>query len=119
MKKFDYSFLKEEVPSNILNISEIIADLRAKEEFRRLQYSDTFEKLSKIAVVESVKGSNAIEGIVTTDDRIRDIVNGAAPITHVSDVIDSGHGAFRADWRRSKIIPLNKFYLCFDRVPKS
>lgn len=87
MKKFDYSFLKDEVPSNILNISEIIADLRAKEEFRRLQYSDTFEKLSKIAVVESVKGSNAIEGIVTTDDRIRDIVNGAAPITHAENEI--------------------------------
>jgi Fic family protein len=32
--------------------------------------------------VESVKGSNAIEGIVTTDDRIRDIVNGAIPVTH-------------------------------------
>lgn len=27
-------------------------------------------------------GSNAIEGIVTTDDRIRDIINGSVPVTH-------------------------------------
>ena len=33
-------------------------------------------------MVESVKGSNAIEGIITTDDRIREIVNGSIPISH-------------------------------------
>ncbi len=82
MRRFDYSFLKEEVPVNIIKLSGIIADLKSKEEFRKLQYEDTFEKLRKKAVVESVKGSNAIEGIVTTDDRIRDIVEGAAPLTH-------------------------------------
>lgn len=82
MRRFDYSFLKEEVPINILKLSGIIADLKSKEEFRKLQYGETFEKLRKKAVVESVKGSNAIEGIVTTDDRIRDIVEGAAPLTH-------------------------------------
>lgn len=82
MKRFDYSFLKEEIPANILKISYIVADLNKKEEFRKLQYKDAFESLRKKAVVESVKGSNAIEGIVTTDDRIRDIVDGATPVTH-------------------------------------
>lgn len=82
MKKYDYSFLKENISANILSISNIIVDLNKKEEFRKLQYEDAFEKLRKRAMIESVKGSNAIEGIVTTDDRICDIVNGALPVTH-------------------------------------
>ena len=82
MRKFDYSFLETSIPANIASLSAIVADLRAKGEFRKLQYADSYEKLRQKAIVESVKGSNAIEGIVTTDDRIRDIVNGAIPVTH-------------------------------------
>ena len=40
------------------------------------------EKLRDAAIIESVRGSNAIEGIVTTDDRIRAIVEGNKPVTH-------------------------------------
>lgn len=82
MRKYDYSFLKKDIPGNIVGLTDIIADLKSKEEFRKLQYEETFESLRKKAVIESVKGSNAIEGIVTTDSRIRDIVAGAAPETH-------------------------------------
>ena len=82
MHIFDYSFLKDTVPGNIVGLTDIIADLKAREEFRKLQYNGTFEILRQKAIIESVKGSNAIEGIVTTDDRIRDIVAGAAPLTH-------------------------------------
>ncbi len=82
MHIFDYTFLKDTVPGNIIGLTNIIADLRSREEFRKLQYSETFESLRQKAIIESVKGSNAIEGIVTTDDRIRDIVAGALPITH-------------------------------------
>ena len=82
MRKYDYSFLKKDIPGNIVGLTDIIADLKGKEAFRKLQYEETFESLRKKAVIESVKGSNAIEGIVTTDSRIRDIVAGAAPETH-------------------------------------
>ncbi len=82
MHKYDYSFLKDSVPGNIVGLTDIISDLRTKEEFRKLQYSETFEVLRKKAIVESVKGSNAIEGIVTTDSRIKDIVAGSKPVTH-------------------------------------
>lgn len=82
MHKFDYSFLKKSVPGHIVGLTDIISDLRTKEEFRKLQYSETFEVLRQKAIIESVKGSNAIEGIVTTDSRIRDIVEGSKPITH-------------------------------------
>lgn len=82
MHRYDYSFLKKSVPGNIVGLTDIISDLRTKEEFRKLQYSDAFEVLRKKAIVESVKGSNAIEGIVTTDSRIKDIVEGSKPVTH-------------------------------------
>ncbi len=82
MRKFDYSFLKKDIPGNLVGLTDIIADLRSKEEFRKLQYTETFEQLRKKAIIESVKGSNAIEGIVTTDSRIRDLVDGATPTTH-------------------------------------
>ena len=82
MRRYDYSFLKNQIPGNIVGLTDIIADLRSKEEFRKLQYGDTFESLRQRAIIESVKGSNAIEGIVTTDDRIREIINGAVPVTH-------------------------------------
>ena len=82
MHKYDYNFLKDKIPGNIIGLTDIISDLKAKEEIRKLQYEDTFEQLRQKAVIESVKGSNAIEGIVTTDSRIRDIVGGATPLTH-------------------------------------
>lgn len=82
MHRYDYSFLKRTVPGNIIGLTDIISDLRTKEEFRKLQYNETFEVLRRKAIVESVKGSNAIEGIVTTDSRIKDIVEGSKPITH-------------------------------------
>ena len=82
MHIYDYSFLKEKIPGNIVGLTGIISDLHAKEGFRKLQYTDVFEKLRKKAIIESIKGSNAIENIVTTDSRIKEIVDGAKPITH-------------------------------------
>ena len=82
MRRYDYTFLIKQIPGNIVGLTDIIADLKSKEEFRKLQYSETFERLRQKAIIESVKGSNAIEGIVTTDDRIRDIINGSTPVTH-------------------------------------
>lgn len=82
MRRYDYTFLINQIPGNIVGLTDIIADLKSKEEFRKLQYSEAFERLRQKAIIESVKGSNAIEGIVTTDDRIRDIINGSTPVTH-------------------------------------
>ena len=82
MRKYDYCFLKDGIPGNIIGLTTIIADLKSKEEFRKQQYGKTFERLQQKAIVESVKGSNAIEGIVTTEARIKEIVNGAMPVTH-------------------------------------
>lgn len=81
MRTFDYSFLKTGIPGNITGLTTVIADLRAKEQFRKQQYTETFEEIRKKAMVASVTESNAIEGIVTTQERIREILSGKAPKT--------------------------------------
>ncbi|MCR5106906.1 MAG: Fic family protein [Lachnospiraceae bacterium] len=108
MRRFDYSFLETSIPANIVSLSTIIADLRAKGDFRKLLYADSYEKLRKKAIVESVKGSNAIEGIVTTDDRIRDIVNGAIPVTHEEKEISGYKEALNLIHTNYKLIDLNE-----------
>ena len=54
-----------------------------------------FWAFTKKAIIESVKGSNAIEGIVTTDSGIRDIVDGVAPMTHDELEISGYKGALK------------------------
>ena len=82
MRTFDYSFLKNQIPGQIVSISNVISDLNAKETMRRIQDPKAFDAMRHSAIVESVKGSNAIEGIVTTDDRISALVQGAVPVSH-------------------------------------
>ncbi len=82
MRTYDYSFLNGMVPAKIVGTSEIIADLRAKSEIRRSLYAETFDALREKAIITSVKSSNAIEGIITTDDRMQELILGAKPASH-------------------------------------
>lgn len=66
---------------------------------RRDKNLQIYTQLESIARVQSVKNSNAIEGIVTTDARIKEIVDGnSAPLNHnemeiagYRDVLDEIH----------------------------
>ncbi len=84
MRLFDYSFLRSlRVPVQFMTFTNAIYSLRCIEEEKKEIYPDIFTALQKIAIVQSVKGSNAIEGIVTTDKRIEEIVNqDSAPLNH-------------------------------------
>src|SRR5450756_1135334 len=84
MRRFDYTFLGQGmVPASIANLAGAIREIKAMESGHMDLFPDMFSSLEQIARVESVKGSNAIEGIVTTDQRIREIVNGnTAPLNH-------------------------------------
>lgn len=84
MRRFDYSFLKTiKLPSDFLSLTSIISALRNEEEHKKKEYPDIFTNLRKIAIVQSVKDSNAIEGIITSDKRIEEIVNkNSAPLNH-------------------------------------
>ncbi len=84
MRVFDYSFLENRnIPGGLINVLVGIYTMRIDNENRKNVFPGVFTELEKIAVVQSVKGSNAIEGILTTDERIRAIVNNSsAPLNH-------------------------------------
>ncbi len=78
MHRFDYSFLDNGLlPAGLVNITADIYLLRERTWEKRDQFETSFHELEKIARVQSVKSSNEIEGIITTDDRILEIVNSA------------------------------------------
>ena len=84
MHLFDYSFLQNGLlPAGILNVTTDIYALRVMASDRKEHFVDVFSELEGIAKVQSVKSSNEIEGIVTTEERIHEIVNGnSAPLNH-------------------------------------
>ena len=84
MRKFDYSFLNNGLlPAKLINITSAIYSLKTGSEIRKDEFEKIFTELEKIAKVQSVKSSNAIEGIVTSDERIREIVNKSSePLNH-------------------------------------
>lgn len=84
MRRFDYSFLDNGLlPANLINLTGLIYSLKTGAEIRKSEYNKIFTELEKIAKVQSVKSSNAIEGIVTSDERIEQIVNQSSePLNH-------------------------------------
>jgi len=84
MRYFDYSFLEHGMlPAGLVNVVSAISELRERESERKNDFGEVFDKLESIAKVQSVKGSNEIEGIVTSEQRINEIVNqNSAPLNH-------------------------------------
>lgn len=84
MRRFDYSFLNNGLlPAKLMNITASIASLKTMASVRKEEHICVFTELEAIAKVQSVKSSNAIEGIVTSDERIAEIVNqNSAPLNH-------------------------------------
>ena len=84
MRKFDYSFLNNGMlPANLVNLTSNIAALKTMAGVRKEEYTQIFTELEAVAKVQSIKSSNAIEGIVTSDERIAAIVNqNSAPLNH-------------------------------------
>ncbi len=84
MRYFDYSFLDNRLLApKLLNIATGIFSLKTESKLRQSEYETIFTELEFLAKVQSVKGSNAIEGIITSDERIMALVsNSVAPLNH-------------------------------------
>ena len=84
MHQFNYSLLDSgKIPVRLFNIATDIYSLRVLSQNRKAQFAEIFTELAEIAKVQSVKNSNAIEGILTTDERINAIVRqSSAPLNH-------------------------------------
>lgn len=119
MRRFDYSFLKNlKVPSSFFEEVSTIYYLQAEERYQKSLNPDVFTHLVNIAIIQSVKGSNAIEGIATTDKRIEAIINqNANPLNHdekeilgykeALDVIHTNHE--EVEFSTNLILELNSF----------
>ena len=84
MRQFDYSFLNNGLlPAGLVTLTADIAALKTMAGVRKEEYARVFTELESVAKIQSVKSSNAIEGIVTSDERIAAIVNqNSAPLNH-------------------------------------
>ena len=75
MRSFNYSAIKNQKwDSEILGYIAAIYKAAGKQELYLKQRPDELEKLVEIAKIQSTEASNAIEGIVTTNTRIKQLV---------------------------------------------
>lgn len=75
MRSFNYSAFKEQKwDSDILGLIAAIYEEAGKQEQYLKQRPQEMEKLVEIAKIQSTEASNAIEGIVTTNTRIKQLV---------------------------------------------
>ena len=104
MHKYDYSFLENGLlPAELVNISFSISSLKTAAEFRKADYATIFTELENVAKIQSVKSSNEMEGIVTSDERIAQIVSqNSRPLNHneqeisgYRDVLNAIHANFQ------------------------
>lgn len=123
MKKFDYSFLdKGLLPANLINITSSIYSLKTMSDVRKNDYGNIFSELEKIAIVQSVKTSNEIEGIITSDERIREIVNqNSKPVNHneaeiagYRDCLNEIHRNYKdIEFNEDNILKLHKMMMLY------
>ena len=113
MRQFNYSLIKEQKwDSEILGLIAAIYKEAGKQELYLKQKPDELERLVEIAKIQSTEASNAIEGIVTTNTRIKQLVEEkTAPrnrdeqeIAGYRDVLGLIHDNFDA-------IPISKNYI--------
>lgn len=75
MRTFNYSKIREQKwDSEVLSLIAAIYKEAGKQDLYLKQKPEELEKLVEIAKVQSTEASNAIEGIVTTSTRIRQLV---------------------------------------------
>ena len=113
MRVFNYSKIKDELwDSEILSLIAAIYKEAGKQEMYLKQRPQELEKLVEIAKIQSTEASNAIEGIVTTNTRIKQLVTekttpknrNEQEIAGYRDVLNIIHESFDA-------IPITKNYI--------
>ena len=113
MRKFDYSLLKEKKwDAEILNYISQISEYKGRQELYLSQKPTVLDNLVELAIIQSTQSSNEIEGIRTTDSRIKDLVKKkVAPqnrdeeeILGYKEVLSTIHESFEYIQINSKII---------------
>ena len=121
MRKFDYSFLNNGLlPASLVSLTADITALKTMAGVRKEEYAQVFTELEAVAKIQSIKSSNAMEGIVTSDERIAAIVNqNSAPLNHneaeiagYRDALNEIHLGFEhIDFRERDILRLHEIMM--------
>lgn len=75
MKQFDYSKLKNRLwDKEVINYVGLIHEYKGRQELYLSQKPEELDKLIEIAKRQSTEASNEIEGIVTTNQRLKELV---------------------------------------------
>ena len=113
MRNFNYSAIKDQKwDSEVLGLVAAIYKEAGKQELYLKQRPEELNKLTTIAKIQSTEASNAIEGIVTTSTRIRQLVEEKTTpknrdeqeIAGYRDVLNVIHESFDA-------IPITRNYI--------
>lgn len=118
MRNFNYSLIRDQKwDSDVLGLIAAIYKEAGKQELYLRQRPEELEKLVEIAKIQSTEASNAIEGIVTTNTRIRQLVEEKTTpknrdeqeIAGYRDVLNVIHDSFDAiSITRNYILQLHK-----------
>ena len=118
MRNFNYSLIRDQKwDSDVLGLIAAIYKEAGKQELYLRQRPEELEKLVEIAKIQSTEASNAIEGIVTTNTRIRQLVEEKTTpknrdeqeIAGYRDVLNVIHDSFDAiSIKRNYILQLHK-----------
>lgn len=113
MRDFNYSKIKEQKwDSEILGYIAAIYKEAGKQELYLKQRPNELEKLVEIAKVQSTEASNAIEGIVTTNTRIKQLVEEkTAPRNRDEQEIAGYRDVLSIIHENFDVIPLSKNYI--------
>lgn len=129
MHRFDYSFLKDGMlPADMVNLSAAVAAFQAISGERKRENEAVYSELVQRARMDSVKGSNAIEGIVTSEERMTAIVNRKAkPAGHAEkeiagyrDALDLIHKSWQElDFDEELICHLHELLMAYTKDPSA
>ena len=113
MRDFHYTAIREQKwDSEILGLIAAIYKEAGKQEMYLKQRPEELEKLVEIAKVQSTEASNAIEGIVTTSTRIRQLVEEkTAPRNRDEQEIAGYRDALNIIHENFDAIPITRNYI--------
>ena len=113
MRDFNYSAIREQKwDSEILGLVAAIYKEAGKQEMYLKQRPEELEKLVDIAKVQSTEASNAIEGIITTSTRIRQLVEEkTAPRNRDEQEIAGYRDALNIIHENFDAIPISQNYI--------
>ena len=108
------------LPASLVSLTANISALKTMAGIRKEEYAQVFTELEAVAKIQSIKSSNAMEGIVTSDERIAAIVNqNSAPLNHneaeiagYRDALNEVHLGFEhIDFRERDILRLHEIMM--------